>query len=274
MWTSFNNAMNGAFDIYLWPFQSLPVSVQVLALAIPPTIVALLAFRYTSNQAGITRAKNLIKAHLLELRLFKDDLRVLLQAQGRVLLNSLRYMRFGITPMLVMIVPFLIILVQVESRFAYSAVSLGEPVILTVTVDRTTAVSELVTDLVLPPEVRSETPALRIDSSGELYWRVAAQRPGTHRVGISIGGQTVTKQIVVGTAVGRLSPAIYRGNDWRALAWPGEPSMATDAIPESIRVSYPRGRAEFAGLSSASWLLFGQCLVLGFLLRRFFNVTF
>jgi hypothetical protein len=274
MWTSFNHFMNAVFDIYLWPFRNLPVAVQVLALAVPATIMALLAFRYTSDQAGITRTKNLIKAHLLELRLFKDDFRVMLRSQRRILLNSLRYARFGIVPMLVMIVPFLIIVVQVESLFAYNAMRPGESVILTVDVDGTTPVSELVTDLVLPPEINSETPALRVDSSGEVYWRLSARRTGRHQIGIRLGDEIILKQLVAGLSASRISPVVYRGNDWRALAWPGGMSLATNTMAESVRVSYPRGRIEFAGLSSASWLLVGQCLVLGFLLRRFFNVTF
>jgi hypothetical protein len=39
-------------------------------------------------------------------------------------------------------------------------------------------------------------------------------------------------------------------------------------------MTYPRSRGVFAGLSSASWILFGATLVLGFALRRAFGVTF
>ena len=274
MWSPVNRAINGVFNVLLWPFQSLPDSLQILALAVPATIVALLAFRYTSNQAGITQAKNRIKAHLLELRLFKDDFRVSLRAQGSILRHTLRYMKYGVTPMLVMIVPFLIILIQVESRFAFRPLEPGESTILAVTADAGTPVSKLEAALSLPAGIVSETPPLRIDSSGEIYWRLKAERPGRYAMDIRIGNETVTRYAVVGPQHGRISPMLYRDSDWRTLAYPVESPMDEDAVAEAIRLDYPRGRGEFAGLSSASWLLFGLCMVLGFLLRGFFGVTF
>jgi hypothetical protein len=274
VWSSVNGAVNGLFDVLLWPFHSLPVFWQILALAVPATAVALLAFRFTSNQAGITRAKSLIKAHLLELRLFKDDFRVILAAQGAILRYTLRYMKYGLTPMLVMIVPFLIILIQVESRFAFRPLHPGEPAILAVKVDTAAPVSRLPASLGLPDGLTSETPPLRLDASAEIYWRIKGKGPGRYPVEISVGDDAVTKHVIVGYANTSISPFLYQSDDWRVLAWPAERPMKAEAFAEAIRLDYPRGRAEFAGLSSASWLLFGMCIILGFLFRGLFGVTF
>ena len=50
---------------------------------VPGALFALAIYKAISNQAAIRDAKDKIIAHLLELRLFRDDLRVLLRAEGR-----------------------------------------------------------------------------------------------------------------------------------------------------------------------------------------------
>ena len=57
----------------------------MMAVSLLTALLMLFVFQLTSNQAGIRRAKDRIKAHLLELRLFKDNMRVTLWAQGGIL---------------------------------------------------------------------------------------------------------------------------------------------------------------------------------------------
>lgn len=71
-----------------------------------------------------------------------------------------------------------------------------------------------------------------------------------------------------------VSPAIYRADDVRSLAYPLEGALAPHAAVSSIQMIYPRSRAVFAGLSSASWILFAATLAWGFMLRGAFGVTF
>ena len=274
MWSSINGVLNAVFDTLLWPFQGLPALWQVLVLAIPTTMVALLAFRYTSNQDGIRAVKNRIKANLLELRLYKDDFRVTMAAQGRILRNSLTYMRYGLVPMAVMILPFVLILIQVESRYAFRCLHAGESTILSIIVESETPVSALPVELVLPPGLSRETPALRIDSTAEIFWRLRADGPGDYPVTIRLGNEGVNKRVVVAEEGQKISPFIFRSNDIQALAYPMEPHLDAETIVSEIGIEYPRNLVEFGGLSSASWALFGMCLVLGLLLRRFFKVTF
>ena len=86
--------------------------------ALPLTVLALLVYRWVSDQAGIVRTKDRIKAYLLELWLYKDDPRVLLGAQGRVVWHSLVYLRHALLPVAILLVPIGLLTAQVESRFA------------------------------------------------------------------------------------------------------------------------------------------------------------
>jgi hypothetical protein len=84
---------------------------------------------------------------------------------------------------------------------------------------------------------------------------------------IRAGDLAITKQVVVGEADTRLAPVVYRKGDWRMLGYPAEPPIAAEAGVLAVELPYTRGRGEFAGLSSASWLLVVATLVLGFALR-------
>lgn len=268
-----NEVINTAVSGWLWAFQRFPPIVQFCALALPVTILALIAYRYASNQRGIHAVKNQLKAHLLELRLFQDDFAVTLRAQGQILKNSVIYTGYALAPMSIMIVPIILILIQVESRYAYRPLQPGESTIVEATVDSRTPVSDMQATLILPPGLVCETPALRLDDDQKILWRVRAQQSGEYAMRIRIGEQEFPKRVLVGVE-GDLSPAIYTSNDIRTLAYPLEPALEQDSIVSSVQMSYPRSRGVFAGLSSASWILFVASLVFGYLLRGLFGVTF
>jgi len=274
MWSLVNQALNVVFDLWLWPFQGLPVLWQIVALAFPATIFSLLVFRYSSNQDGIRNAKDKIKAHLLELRLFKDDIGVTLMAQRDIFVNSLLYMRYALAPMAVMLIPFVLILVQVESRFAFRGLDSNEPAIVSVTVDSQWQVSQLQDVLKIPKGLVLETPALRIDSAGEILWRISGMAPAKYELVFSVEGQSFNRRIVVDPEMTHIAPSVYRASDIRTLGYPAQPALAGDSPVSSVTVGYPRARGEFAGLSSASWLLFMFTLILGFAMRGMFGVTF
>jgi hypothetical protein len=229
-------------------------------------------FRFTSDQAGIGQAKDRIKAHLLELWLYKDDPAVLLRAQGRVVLHSFAYLGYSLVPLAVMLAPVALVLVQLESRFAWRAIEPGESVIVVASTAAPFAAAPPAT-LESPTGLVAETSALRITDRGQVLWRVRADRPGEHSVHLAVGASAVRSRVVVGTR-SALGPITYRADDWRSLGYPAEPALDAGAQVTSVEVEYPRARGEFLGLSSASWLLFAFTLLFGFALRGPLGVTF
>lgn len=273
MWTVVNRTISTAVEAWLWIFRHFSPLVQFLALALPVAILALLVYRYASDQKGIHAVKDRIKAYLLETRLFKDDLAVTLHAQGQILKNSVIYAGYALLPMLVMIVPILLLLVQVESRYAYRPLHPGESTIVEARVATALPVSEIQADLLVPRGLKVETPAMRVDDEQSILWRVRAEEAGDYVMRVRIGAREFSKHVRVGES-GEVSPAIYCANDIRTLAYPLETALEPGSTVSSIQMTYPRSRADFAGLSSASWILFAASLVFGFLLRGLFGVTF
>jgi uncharacterized membrane protein (DUF106 family) len=73
MWI-FNSFVNTVFELILTPFRNMSPWYGMTVVSFLTGFLMLFIFRFTSNQEGIRRTKNRIKAHLLELRLFKDSM--------------------------------------------------------------------------------------------------------------------------------------------------------------------------------------------------------
>ena len=272
MWPTVSTVLNAPFNALFWLVHWLPPAWQVIVLALPGALFALWVYKMISNQAAIRDAKDKIIAHLLELRLFRDDIRVLLGAQGRVFASIGRYLGHSLLPMVVMLPIFLLLLIQIESRFAFRGLAADEQALVTVGVSSNGPVSRLPATLDATDGMRVATPALRADSSGEIYWRVHAVTPGPHNLKLRIGGEQADR-IVSGEGSGAMTMA-YRASDLRTLLYPRAAALPSDGPLETLAIDYPRARGEFAGLSSTSWLFFGMVMVFAFALRRLFDVSF
>jgi hypothetical protein len=273
MWATVNAWLNPLFDALFWPLQWLSPGWQVAVLAVPAAMLALTIYKYCSNQAAITEAKAKILAYLFELRLFRDELRVQVGAQGRVFLNIGRYLAYSLIPMMVMLAPFLLIMIQIESRFAFRGLAPDEQALITVTVASDRPVSRLPVSLATDAGMQVVTPALRADPRGEIYWRVRAVTPGAHNLLLRVDSKEAQRLVRTDAAEGVMTTA-YRANDVRTLLYPRETALPSDGPIGAVVIDYPRARGEWAGLSSLSWLFFGLVMLYAFALRRVFKVSF
>ena len=273
MWSAVNVVLNVIFDALFWPVHWLPAEWQVVVLAVPAAMLALWIYKVSSNQAAIRNAKNKIVAHLLELRLFRDDLRVLLGAEGRVFANIGRYLAHSLRPMALMLPFFLLMLIQIESRFAYRGLTPDEQAIVTVSVVSDRPVSRLPVGLETDAGLRIATPALRVDSANEIYWRVRPVEAGVHTLNLKVDGERAQRIVKADAAEGAMTTT-YRAGDVRTLLYPLETALPSDGPIASMSIDYPRARGEWAGLSSISWLFFVMVMLYAFALRRLFDVSF
>src|SRR6266446_6460167 len=105
---------------WLGPFWSL---VGISALA---GILLVWIFGKVSNQAAIQRTRDRLSAELIALRLFKDDLRVFFGIQFQVLAWTLRYLSHSLVPMMILMVPFIMILIQLNLHYSSRPLRVGE----------------------------------------------------------------------------------------------------------------------------------------------------
>lgn len=269
-----NGFLNGLFNVLFWPFRSMSPWLGMVFISLLTSFLMLFIFRHTSNQAGIRREKNRIKAHLLELRLFKDNMGVQIKAQGRILLANLRYIGHNSKPMLVMIIPVMLILIQLEQRYGSSPLVPGDAALVKVKLAKGYIPTEVAAELESTPGVVIETPPLRIDDEGEIDWRIRAGAPGPGRLTLSLGGEKFAKTVVVG---GRPTTPLSVLRTGRGLIekilYPGEPSLPSKGAVKAIEVRYPSALMSFFGIR-LHWLIvyFILSIAFGFAFKGVFKV--
>ena len=268
-----NSVFGAIFDVVFAPFRTLGPWPGMIFISLATGIVMLLIFKKTSNQEAIKRAKNRIKAHLLEIRLYKSDTAAAFRAQGAMLGANFRYMGHAVRPMLVMFIPVLFILSQLNLRYGAASLRPGEQALVKVTLAEGVRAETTAASLRAPDGLVVETPPLRIGEEGEVDWRIRAETPGLHRLTLDIGGTTVEKLVSVGQEMpARVSPLRAR-NFFDLLLYPGEKPLPKSSPVTKVEVDFPPQSLPLFG-GTVNWLVafFVLSLVFGFALKGVFKV--
>jgi hypothetical protein len=269
-----NSILNAIFDIFFAPFRGLNPWAAMLAVSLVTGVLMIFVYKLTSNQAGIARTKNLIKAHLLELRLYKDSMSTSFKSYGSILWCNAKYIGHALRPMLVMIIPILLILVQLNAWFAFRSLNEGEQFLLKVKLVEGQSPMQTGLALAPSPAYDIETPALRMEEEREIDWRLRAKVKGLHEIAFTLSDQTIVKTLAVGQRpLTRLSPLKPGRNFFDKAFNPSEPALAKDSPIKSIEVAYPEARLRFLGIGF-HWLVafFILSIIFGFGLKGVFKV--
>lgn len=268
--TAFASALNLLFNFlfglaygtlkWLGPFGSLT------CIACLTGILMVWIFGKVSNQAAIERTRGRLSAELIALRLFKDDLRVFFGIQFQVLAWTLKYLRYSIVPMLILMGPTIIILIQLNLHYGFRPLRVGEAVLVKVKM-RDASGQAAGTSLTLraPENLRVETPGVRVEDLKEICWRVRGVQEGRFDLIVSDGKDSITKQFAVGGRLEGVSP-IRTGEDWLSCVLnPGEAPIPVQSAIESIEIRYPELDILILG-KRMNWLILFLILslVLGF----------
>jgi hypothetical protein len=245
--------------------------LMVLAISIVIGLLMVIVFRYTSDQKAIGRAKDRLKAHLLAVRLFQDQLPVVMRAYVRILRGTGSYLRLAFTPLLIAILPITFLIVQLDRYFGWMPLQPAQTFLVEARVEDPAALNEA--SLQLPPELSSSAPAVHVPKDREVVWRVVAERSGQFDIHIAAAGQTVSKQVVVAPGLARISPLRLRGNFWERMFSSGEPALADNSPVQSIAISYPPRVIDFAWMEW-NWivLFFVVSLIAGFIFKSVLGI--
>jgi hypothetical protein len=242
-------------DLILLPFRGASPWFGMTAVSFLTALLMLEIYKLTSNQAAIRRAKDRIKAHLLEMRLYKDSLRVTLGSQAAILRANLSYMGANLKPLAVMIVPLVLVLAQLSLWFDRAPLRPGDETLVKAGLEMTADPAALDIRLETPPGLEISAPAVRIPDEHEVVWRIKALSPGSGRLVLRTGGAAIEKSIVVGgRPLGKVSALASRGSIWKQVLYPGEPPLPGGTPVRSVEVLYPVRRLAAFGLS-VHWLV-------------------
>lgn len=225
-------------------------------------------FAYTSNQQKIKEVKNKIKGHLLEIRLFKNNLPTIIYAQLRILLYTLKYLRYSLKALLAMLLPFAIILIHLDGNLGYKPLKTGENSIVTAKI-ADGGIEALSRVAITPPAaIVITTPPLRIVQRQEVSWRIRAQTTGKFAIRLKVGDEQVTKQIIVADTIWSSVSLMRCQPVWYTNLWHPREKPLTSPIFQQISVNYPPRYYQFLWWQT-HWLVvfFILSLIFGFIFK-------
>ncbi|MDH5706286.1 MAG: hypothetical protein OEZ45_09725 [Candidatus Aminicenantes bacterium] len=248
--------------------------VGMIIISFLTSLLMLFVFRFTSNQQGIRNVKNKIKAHLLEIRLFKDSLGISLKAQGNILRYNLKYIGYTTKPLLVMIIPLVLILIQLNLWFGFSSLTPGQKAILKAELDGDQSLLDTQFVIEAPPGLKIESPPLRIQGKNEVNWRLQATEPGIHELTLMVNGQRLIKKVAVAQKqLSKISSIKIRRNFIDELFNPGEAPIPGKMPVKTIKIEYPAQQMNLFGWR-IHWIIvyFALSIIFGFSFKGIFKV--
>jgi hypothetical protein len=268
----FNSLLGTLLNWYSRAFSSAPPSARLAVLALYAAVAMLWVLKKTSNPQRIRCVKRLLQAHLLEMRIFRDEPAVVWRAQKSLLAYNAIYLGLMLRPALFMALPFTLVLAHLDAYYGRTPLPLEQEAIVTMTMRSLTDPSVSAPVLEAPPGIVVETPPVRVFNENQVSWRIRPHLPVTGVLRFLVDGQTIEKKIVAGSGSGFV-PGLRPSSLLGTLLHPDEPRIRS-AIVESIEIRYPATDLEVFGLRM-HWLVWFTLfsMLLALLLRKRFGVV-
>lgn len=250
-------------SLVLAPFAGLPSQVALIVLSIVAGILAAIAFRYTSNQTALKRVADQVRASLLAMRLFKDDLRSVFAAQGNLFKASGLRLWYSLPPLAVLIVPFVLLLAQLAMWYEFRPLAPGEQAVVEVHIAPEAWEQYASLQLIAPDGVGVAGP-VRDPNGHKITWDLrpdtVSANPEPLTLRFRLGEKEVAeKQLVVSSKpdecrLSFVSPLRPGTSFWDRLLYPGEPAFAASSPVQRIEIDYDSRTNPLFGLN-VHWII-------------------
>ncbi len=270
-----NDLLRPVFDLLQAPLAGLPALVGILVWSIPVGVFALWVFGKTSNQERIAEVKKHIHAGLFEIRLFNDDIRAIMRAQGEILRHVMRYQALALKPMIFILPPLVLVMVQLHQFYGFRGLRPGDEVLLTVQLAPEAVENADRPDfkIDLPAGLNETMAPVWVPSLGQISWRLGIQDWGDWEIELDIDGAAYGKTIRATEELVRLSPEKPPRTLVDQLEWPSEKPFDRGAAVRSITLGYPEGSVSVLGWDfewAFAWMVvfFVLTMVVALVLRK------
>lgn len=269
-----NAAANALFRLLHRPMSVLPSWLSLTIISIILGVVLLLLFKYTSNQPAIGHVRDKIKAHLLSMKLFKDNIPVVLKSQMRILLSAFLLLAHSFCPMLVMIIPFSLLLGQLGLWYQSRPLRIEEQAILVMQLAG--SVQDPMPLVSLEPSAAAVVTAgpVRVPSKRQVYWEIQTKQGGYHQLTFQVEGCRIQKELTVGDGMMSVSTTRPGLDIVDLILHPAEKPLERTSPVRSISITYPDRSSRLSGTDVWMVSLFIISMAVAFIGRPFFNVKF
>jgi hypothetical protein len=256
-----------------------PLAIVIL-LSVVIGLLMVVLFGYTSDQKAIGVAKDRLKAHLLAVRLYRDQIPVVMGSYGKILRGTGVYLKLAFKPLLYVIIPITLLMVQIDRYLGQTPIAPNSPFLLTVHLsDADQRKSSLTADalnsvtLDLPSEITMTAPAVHVPAESEVVWRLIGSHEGKYGLKIADGGESVEKAVCIGGDLPRISTIRLRGHFWERMFSSAEPALPQNSLIESISINYPDRDIDIAGYGmNWIWLFFILSMIAGFIFKEVLGI--
>jgi hypothetical protein len=249
---AFNSVITFLLRFYFVAFAWAPPLFGLTIFSAIVGVLLLWVFQKTSNQNKIRAAKRLVQAHLLELRVFRDEPSVMWRAQKSLFVVNLRYLGLMLVPALWIGLPLAILLVHLDAFYGRAPMVVGTASILTVQMRSALNATAAEPALVTPQGIRAETPAVRVPAEQQVSWRIRSQNAVSGALQITVNGDRISKRIEAGGNP-RFVPGRRVSSALDAVWYPDEARIPSQSV-DWIDIRYPQARVRIFGFNM-HWLL-------------------
>lgn len=241
-----NGAVTAIFNVLLTPLEAVGWMFSLIIVSGIFGVLALVIFKHISNQKGIKAAKDKIKGHMIEIRLYQDDLGQVAKSIGKVLLYNTKYIALNFGPFIPLMFPFALVAAQMVVRYGFDPVPIetqaggllaGEGITLKVEFDEDHKANAREVQILLPNGVEQVSKVARIPSKGIAVQELVATAPGTHAITIQVGETTEVKLLHAVDPAAEEPAARPRymqpertGSFLMSILWPAEDTVAEAGI--------------------------------------------
>lgn len=256
---SLNSFLTATADAFFSLWTAAPAWMPLVIVSIFAGLVAAVVFRFTSRQDVLRRDAELMRAQLLAMKLFRDDLGTLWGSLGSLLRYAAARLWHSLPPVVVLTIPFVLLLVQLARWYEHAPLVAGDQaiVVLQLAPHAWSHASDIVP--VVDSPLLIETPSLRDPSEHAVYWRIRVAENAAASLRWKLSGVTFEKTIAIADERGRFLPVDTRrpGAGWGdRLLYPGEPPFQASDPIRGIEVHYPRRSTPVLGLDLPWWATF------------------
>jgi len=243
----------------------------VVGLSLVVGLLMVVLFGYTSDQKAIGIAKDQLKAHLLAVRLYRDQIPVVMGSYGKILRGTGRYLKLAFKPLLYVIIPITLLIVQVDRYLGQAPIPVNAPFLLTIQLNAGGGLNDVTLDL--PLEITMTAPPVHIPAANEIVWRLVGSKEGKYEMKVAAAGQSAAKSVCLGSELARISTVRLRGHVWARMFSSAEPALPENSPIESISINYPDRNIEIAGYGmNWIWLFFILSMIAGFIFKEVLGI--
>ena len=260
------NFISEMFDVVLSPFSGMSPYAGLTAVSVVTGIVMVFLYKWTTDQEKLKKVRDKIKVHFLEIRLYKDDMAEMFSIQKDILKENFRYLRLTLKSAIILIIPILFIIFDLNVRYSYHPIRPGASFIVSAFTQNSENLERV--GLELPVGFEMEVPAIRVSAEKRISWQVRADSSGTHGLAFHQGENEIVRKVVVSSRIQRVYQDMDKGEVWTSRLIPHAEFIPSDSYIDKIQVEYP-DQNSFLGLQPG-WLyyFFLVSVIAGLLVKK------